>query len=119
MVIERVLQQYSHSNHQLICLAPDDVPDSPSVEMPSGQGSDSAAATPDVTGAGDPSPESPATKPGRGAGSTSDSAATGTETVEQPAAESDDDVSEVEQGDNADRERFEAAKRIFEAREIE
>jgi DNA polymerase III subunit gamma/tau len=135
-VIERVLQQYTHSNHQLICLAPEDVPASQPAPPPSGDGSRGASReTAPSAGAGadaePPASEEDEPDPGTGASPTkAESSGAGNDRSveangEGAASEPDStppigdetDAGETEPTDDIDRQRVEAAKRIFEARE--
>jgi DNA polymerase III subunit gamma/tau len=125
-VVERVLQQYSHSNHQLICLAPEDVPDTSAVEPPPADqpapeqsepasGADPLETTPSTAGRQDQETDTGVESPTSAESEPQSNRQTGAN-AESPAAE---EATEPDPKTQTDRERIEAAKRIFEAREIE
>jgi chromosomal replication initiation ATPase DnaA len=135
-VIERVLQQYTHSKHQLLCLAPEEVPASqPAAPLPkagpqgsnreSGTETKSGAATGTSTSSGDDEEpdQTSAIQSGEVAddsGETETSApsestrARSGDAGPEPQNNTEEQVDSIE---DADRQRVEAARRIFEARE--
>jgi DNA polymerase III subunit gamma/tau len=121
-VIERVLEQYTHSKLAVMCMAPEDVPQSsssePSPVPPASQPSPSGkrepgderenSATPDST------PDVDAQEPAQ----ISEEAGQGNAST-QPAQEDAVDVEVDDEQAAIDEQRVQAAKRIFEAREAE
>jgi DNA polymerase III subunit gamma/tau len=124
-VVERVLRQYSHTNHQLICLAPEDVPESVTTETREGKGSPPGEFEPEPPVAPNGSAKNsatgnenhvPSTMPE--AQSSDPTAAPDPDKEQVNSAQESESESDSGSDTSADQERIEAAKRIFEAREI-
>lgn len=104
-VIERVLEQYTHDKRAVVCMAPEDVPQS---------GPSESSPTQDATG---PEQSDHSEQPPEANAGNAPSASTGRERSTQPKPEQDDTVVESAEPPGDDEQRVQAAKRIFEARE--
>jgi DNA polymerase III subunit gamma/tau len=108
-VIERVLEQYTHSKHMVVCMAPDEVPASTPSEPPPATSTETSTH----------SRESSARTSSNGTAQSSSEAADSDDESDQVGSTSEDTDTVIEDDEAARDEvqRIRAAQRIFEAKE--